>query len=188
MVLIITVRGSFESSVLFEQKNKNKNNKFMRKLILTAGLGLAIFAANAQTLSPELVGSAGESFTNSSYQIAWSIGECVTATHTTGNYVLTQGFQQNTYVVTTVNDLRSDLGISVFPNPTNNYITLRFTEQQNFGKVTYSITDLSGRVLQTAEMKTDKEEINFSSYAVGTYFISVSQNNVLLKTLQIIKN
>ncbi len=72
--------------------------------------------AISQTASPELISSLGDSFNNTSYQLDWSIGECITTTHTAGDYVLTQGFHQNSYVITAVEDLRADIYMSVYPN------------------------------------------------------------------------
>ncbi len=159
----------------------------MRRLIFTFGLGLALIGANAQTASPQLVSSAGDSFNNTSYRLDWSIGECVTETHSAGTYIITQGFHQNTYIITAVEDFKSEIEMSVYPNPTSDFITLNFSEIQNAGKVSYSITDLSGKVLQTADMKSDFEQIDFSTYANGTYLISISENNKQIKSFQIIK-
>ena len=144
--------------------------------------------AISQTASPELVSSAGDSFNNTSYQLDWSIGECITATHSAGSYVITQGFHQNSYVVTSVKDLATDINISVYPNPTSDFISLNFAKVSNFGKVSYLVTDFSGRVLQTENFTDDIEQINFSNYAEGTYFISVTENNQLIKSFKIIKN
>ena len=160
----------------------------MKRLgLLVIGIGMTSLAFS-QTASPELISSSGDSFNNATYQLDWSIGECVTATHTAGDFVITQGFHQNSYVVTTVEDLRADIEMSVYPNPTTDFVSLNFAKVSNFGKVSYTVTDFSGRVLQTANFAGDIEQINFSNYAVGTYFISVVENNQLIKSFKIIKN
>ena len=159
----------------------------MRILFLTVGLGFALLGANAQTASPELVSSAGDSFNNTSYQLDWSIGECITETQSAGDYVITQGFHQNSYVITAVENLRADIEMSVYPNPTTNFISLK-VESSKVEGMQYTITDFSGKVLQTENFADDIEQINFSNYAVGTYFISVMENNQLIKSFKIIKN
>lgn len=90
--------------------------------------------------------------------------------------------------VTAVEDLRAEIEMLVYPNPTSDFISLNFAKIQNFDKISYTITDFSGRVLQTAELKTDLVQINFLNYAVGNYFITVQENNQLIKTFKIIKN
>ena len=84
--------------------------------------------------------------------------------------------------------MRAEIEMLVYPNPTSDFISLNFAKIQNFDKISYTITDFSGRVLQTAELKTDLVQINFLNYAVGNYFITVQENNQLIKTFKIIKN
>ena len=159
----------------------------MRRLFLTVGLGFALIGANAQTASLELVSSSGDSFNNTSYQLDWSIGECITGTQSAGDYVITQGLHQGNYVVTSVEDLRLDILMSVYPNPTTDFISLK-AESSKVEGMQYTITDFSGKVLQTAHFVGDIEQLNFTNYAVGTYFISVMENNQLIKSFKIIKN
>ena len=160
----------------------------MRKLIFTVGLGLAIFTANAQTTLPELLSSAGDSFNNTSYQLDWSIGELTTETYTGSQNTLTQGFHQGTYIITNIyeNPLL-EFTIIAFPNPTSDFISLK-VESTKVESMQYTITDLSSRVLQIGKVLYETKQINFSNYAVGTYLISITQNNQLLKSFQIIKN
>ena len=168
----------------------------MRKLIFMVVAMTMTSMAISQTASPDLVSSSGDSFSNATYQLDWSVGECITATHTAGDYVITQGFHQNTYVITAVENLRPEIEMTVYPNPTNDIVSLKVESSKvypvgNSNRVEsmqYTITDLSGKVLQTDEIQSDLEQINFSNYAVGTYLISISQNNQLIKSFQIIKN
>ena len=162
----------------------------MRKFgLLVVSIILTIMAFS-QTASPELVSSAGESFNNTTYQLEWSIGECVTATHIAGDYVLTQGFHQEGYIITTVENLATEINISVYPNPTTEFISVDFSNLVASVRPAsvITVTDFSGKVLQTNEVTSDIEQINFSNYSVGTYFITISENNQLLKTFKIIKN
>ncbi len=159
----------------------------MRKLIFMVVALAMTHLAISQTASLELISSSGDSFSNTTYQLDWSVGECVTATHSAGNLVITQGFHQNPYEITTEIDLFPKIKMTVYPNPISNLISLK-VESSKVESLRYTITDLSGKVLQTSEIKSDLEQINFSSYAVGTYLISISQNKQFLKSFQIIKN
>jgi len=142
--------------------------------------------ATSQTASPELVSSAGDSFNNTSYQLDWSIGECITATHSAGSYVITQGLHQSSYDIATEIDLAQDINITVYPNPTSDLISL--SGFQTLSGLHVRITDINGKVLQQAEVTNETEQLNFSNYAAGTYFISVTENNQLIKSFKIIKN
>jgi len=159
----------------------------MKRLFLTVGLGFALLGANAQTASPELVSSAGDSFNNTSYQLDWSIGECITATHSAGDYVITQGLHQGSYVITSVEDLRAEIEISVYPNPTTDLLTINLEASARPSSV-LTVTDINGKVLQQVEVTNETEQLNFSNYTAGIYFLTVKQANKLIKSFKIIKN
>lgn len=160
----------------------------MKRLILIFGLGVFVLIAKSQTVSPELISSAGDSFNNTSYQLDWSIGELVTETYTGTQNTLTQGFhQENTYIVTNIDENPLlEFSIVAFPNPTSDLICLK-VENEKFNEMQYFITDISGKVLQNGKFANETEQINFSNYAVGTYLITISQNNQFVKSFQIIK-
>lgn len=48
----------------------------------------------AQSVSPEVVSSAGDYYENGNVSLSWTLGEIATETYTNGNVILTQGFQQ----------------------------------------------------------------------------------------------
>jgi hypothetical protein len=159
----------------------------MKRLIFTVGLGLAVFTANAQTTSPELVSSAGDSFNNTSYQLDWSIGELQTETYAGSQNTLTQGFHQGTYIITGIDENPLlKFSVTAFPNPASEFIMLK-VKSEKFNEMQYTITDLSGKVLQTGKLLNETKQINFANYAVGTYFISVSQNDRRVQSFQVIK-
>ena len=161
----------------------------MKKLgLLIVGLGLTIMAIS-QPASPELVSSAGDSFNNTSYQLDWSIGECVTLTHSAGTYVITQGFHQDSYKITTSIDnlYGSEINITVYPNPTTNLVCLQ-VESSKAESLQYILSDINGKILQNAEVLNNIVQLNFSTYTSGVYFLIVKQENQLIKSFKIIKN
>jgi len=138
-----------------------------------------------QTNEPELVSSAGDSFSNSIYRIDWSIGECVTSTHSVGDYIITQGFHQNIFVITVVEDLETNINISVYPNPTSDFITILNEKPTS---VSIELIDINGKVLlQEKNTKTEKQ-LDFSPYTRGVYFLILKQEEKLIKSFKIIKN
>ena len=116
--------------------------------------------AISQTACPELVSSAGESFKNSTYQLDWSVGDCITATHTKNEFVITQGFHQGKYVITTTLENLQNVGIniSVFPNPTTDIINLQ-VESSKTENLQYTLIDISGKILQNREIKNKIEQL-----------------------------
>ena len=63
----------------------------MRNLLSSLILAIASCTLSAQSVTPEVVASAGETFSNSSLTLEWTLGEIVTETFV-GTIVLTQGF------------------------------------------------------------------------------------------------
>lgn len=82
---------------------------FLRLIwILCIPIGLSIFpdSANAQTLTPRVLPSAGGYVTAGGASLSYTIGEPVTATFQNGNLILTQG-QQQPYITLIVLNLRA---------------------------------------------------------------------------------
>ena len=157
-----------------------------KAMLIILGIFFAEIAIG-QTLDTKLISSSGDSFNNSSYQLDWSIGECVTTTFTSSDFIITQGFHQNSYQVMSVEDLRVDIEIKVYPNPTANFVNLKI-ENSKIENMQYILTSVYGKILQTRKITKDQEQVDFSNFTMGTYFISILENNQLIKTFKIIKN
>lgn len=67
----------------------------MKQHILTILLALLMpLFMLAQSVSPEVISSAGDYYENGNVSLSWTLGEIATETYTNGNVILTQGFQQ----------------------------------------------------------------------------------------------
>ncbi len=161
--------------------------RFMKRIgLFIIGLSMTSLAMS-QTVSPELISSAGDSFINGPYQLDWSLGECATATYAAGSYSLTQGLHQNYYIISATEDLAKDINMSVYPNPTTDFITIRRNSKNS---VLLTITDINGKILQQAKLTREQEQLNFLNYPKGVYFLSIFQvqEKQLIKSFKIIKN
>ena len=135
----------------------------------------------------ELISTAGDSYANANYRMSWSIGETVTETHQNTTNVLTQGFHQNTYTVLAVDDHNFHFEMRAYPNPATDLITLEFEKYAN-NKFTVMVTDINGKILQSKPIDSQYLPLNFSSYAPGTYFLVIKQQNKPVKSFKILKN
>ncbi|MEZ4855247.1 MAG: T9SS type A sorting domain-containing protein [Gelidibacter sp.] len=80
----------------------------------------------------------------------------------------------------------SESNITLFPNPTNNIVTLKNNSHINLTKAT--IIDISGRILSVVDLKgmNGTKEISLENYSSGNYFLRIeSLNSSIVK--QIIK-
>ena len=75
----------------------------------------------------------------------------------------------------TENNFPQDLNlndISVFPNPAENYISVKFDEKKN-KKLRYTINDVNGRLILKGIVRLTNEKINLSHLINGIYFLSI---------------
>jgi hypothetical protein len=66
----------------------------MKIIIILQLANMLLFQSNAQTLSPQVIASAGGYQSNATHSLSFTIGEPNTQTLTSANNILTQGFQQ----------------------------------------------------------------------------------------------
>ncbi len=66
----------------------------MKKLITILTVMVISIALTAQSVSPEVVASAGDYYENGNVSLSWTLGEISTETYSNGGVILTQGFQQ----------------------------------------------------------------------------------------------
>ena len=137
------------------------------KLIFTSIFSL--LAASA--FSQQVVGSAGEDFTASDLQFSTTIGEPMTATFSSGDLTLTQGMQQpnEAEIIISVESRELD-DVNLWPNPTEGRIAL--STPVDSGSLT--LTDLSGKLLFSAQLNTNIQRLNFSHLPAGSYLLRIT--------------
>ena len=155
----------------------------MKKIIILQLLVLATFLVSSQ----EVISSAGETNTISGYEICWTIGEPVIETISSGSTVLTQGFHQSKLTVTAINELSiSDFELKVYPNPTSEFVVISANNMEE--KSSYSLFDLSGKLLENKIISASETRINLKNYARGTYLLKLQYNpGQPLRTYKIVK-
>jgi hypothetical protein len=160
----------------------------VRKISILFVISIISFSAISQNLSPELVSSSGTHFSNATYQLDWSLGECVTTTHSADNYVITQGFHQENYSISVgITDCNTSIDITVYPNPTTDFITINITSDNLKNVSNLRLTDTNGKVLLQEKVNEIETFLNFSEYASGVYFLSIKNNNQLITSYKIVK-
>ena len=155
----------------------------MKYLAILLMLIPAVSIASAQ----EVVSSNGDSQSAAGYEVSWTVGEAVIATMIGGTNTLTQGFHQTRITVTAVSDLLyPGLEIKVFPNPTQDFITIQFSEYVEGSK--YSLYDFTGRLIENRLINSADTEIDLKKYASGQYILKLTnKSRQPIQTFQIIK-
>ena len=151
---------------------------FMSAAFLFLGLG----GLHAQE---SLNGSAGEA-TGTGGTLSYSVGEVVYTTNTGTNGSVAQGVQQSFEISTTVgiNETTIQLELSVYPNPTTNYLTLKVEKTDG---LTYQLYDIQAKVIESKAVNGTSTNISLEGQPAATYFLSVVKDNKQVKTFKIIK-
>lgn len=129
--------------------------------------------------SQQLICTAGAQQNN----VSWSIGELVTNSGTTSEFIFNQGFNSFSDVETSLSDIDMSSTIEVYPNPVIDKLFLKFTESNNYS---YILTDIVGHVLLNNTVNSN-QEIDLSNYKAGQYILRVYSNQFSKSTIIIKK-
>lgn len=158
----------------------------MRKIVSSLLLVLLVSSVGAQNLNltPEVVSSAGETFTNGTIYLDWTLGEIMTETFA-GTIILTQGFHQPTITTTSINDPGSLLGtIKVYPNPTAGTLTV---ERDRSGTLSFVVLDIKGSRVLEKSVSTAYSELDLSNLPSGVYVLRMSDGAQAAQSIRIQK-
>lgn len=158
----------------------------MKRILFFLFVFLAIKNSGAQSLSPEIISSAGNSFIVGTSQLDWTLGEPVTSTLINGSDVLTQGFHQDNLTVTSVDNSNASYGYTVFPNPAMDFIRISF-EKANDNNVIELYSSDGKLLLSQTSNSNSLSQIDMSSYDSGTYLLKIRNADTKGKSYRIIK-
>jgi len=131
--------------------------------------------------------AAGGEATGTGGTASYSVGQVAYATNTGSNGSVLQGVQQPFEISTTVgiNETSIHLEMSVYPNPTTDYLTLKVEDNSN---LSYQLYDLQGKVIENKKVNANSTIITMEALPKATYFLTVTDNKNTVKTFKVIKN
>lgn len=155
----------------------------MKYLIIIPLLLLYLPVASAQ----QVVASNGNSNSTTTVEVSWTIGESVIDTYVIDENILTQGFHQTRLTVTAISEiLFPGLEINVFPNPTQDILTIQFNELIEGSS--FRLYDLSGKLLENKLISSTATEISMKRYPSGQYILKLMDESMqTIQTFQIVK-
>ncbi len=148
--------------------------------------GFSFTSATAQNS----VNGAGGNASGSGGSASYSVGQVVYNSTFETNASVAQGVQQSyeISVVTSFEEAKEmNLSVSVFPNPTSDYLILE-TKDSELLNLHFQLYDMNGKLLQNGKITSNQTNIEMSHLAPATYFVKVSDINNELKAFKIIKN
>lgn len=118
----------------------------------------------------EVVSTQGESYSNASAKIDFTIGEVIINTGTDGTNELTQGFHQTNWNFLGVEDHAPNYEAVIFPNPTQDVLNIKTSVFEN---VTYTLYDAQGKLLMQDKLSAEQTPIQVSQLAPGSYSLEL---------------
>lgn len=156
----------------------------MKKILI--GLLLCSFiSVHSQTISKQVIGTAGKTQTNSNLKVSWTTGESVVGLMTAGGNQLGNGYYPAMNInALKIEDIALDLQIKVYPNPTTQLLYVSHPDLNSF---LIQITDLSGKQVYSDTINKD-QPLDISNYTQGMYLITIENKEANKKnTYKIIK-
>ena len=139
----------------------------------------------SQTISKQVIGTAGKTQTNSNLKISWTTGEPVVGLMTAGGNQLGNGYYPAMDIqALSIDDLALNVEIMLYPNPTSQSLYVSHPELNSFG---IQIVDLNGKQVYAGTIEKEVP-LDVSNYTQGMYLITVENKEANKKsTYKIIK-
>lgn len=146
----------------------------MKHFPLAAVMALLSFHASAQSITPEVIASAGTHTENARSQLSWTLGEPVIDTYHDGTNIITQGFHQTQLTVTSVaTDNATDLDVNVYPNPTSGVLNISIPNNDKVFEL--QLFDMNGKVVMNSNL-TDSQQLKtlqLAQFANAVYLLTI---------------
>jgi len=139
-----------------------------KTLLFTALLVSAI--SFSQSISKQVIGTAGKTQSNSDIKLSWTTGEPIVGLMTAGGNQLGNGYYPAMDLkALRIQDLSLDLQIKVYPNPTAQMLYVSHPVLNSFS---IQIADLNGKQMYAGTIAKD-QSLDVSNYSPGIYMVTV---------------
>lgn len=160
----------------------------MKKIVaLTFLLVITISMATAQSIDRQVFATAGNTVSNANHKITFTIGEPLIGM-IQNNTVINQGFLAAASSSTTlaVDEQLLNTAIKVYPNPVTEKLSIDLNDVS--GNIKLMLYSMTGQLLITEKLNTQKNSINISHLKNGLYLVNLHFSDYkTIKTFKIIK-
>lgn len=154
-------------------------------MLFFTGVMLSLIPLSAQSLSPEIVATSGNSFSSSGAKIDYTLGEVTTYSLTGSGNTLTQGFHQPEIHFLSMENNDDEFTFNLYPNPTDQYVTVATTTDAELQVHIYAT---SGQLIEVSKVFTQQTTLDLQLLASGSYIMVITDTSgKSLKNYTIIK-
>lgn len=166
----------------------------MKRLILLVVACVFVVYVHAQndTISRQVIATAGHDTVVNGVSVSWTLGEVAVGTiaNEDSTIILTQGFQQGYFEITSIGDPLSDeFELKVYPNPASEYIWVDLKSNEIKSSL-IEIYTMEGKLVYTEnwEFANGANQIMLNGLNASQYILRVSdKNGRVLQTFKLIK-
>ena len=161
----------------------------MKNLISIIFLIMLTFCTvSAQTIDRQVITTAGNTISNDSHILTFTIGEPIVGKIQNNATIINQGFlaAANSDSTLSVDDQLLDTTIKVYPNPVTENLSIDLKDTGGEAKVT--IYTMTGQLVKSKKLKAQNNSLNISQLKNGLYLVSlIFTDHKTIKTFKIIK-
>tara|TARA_Y100000389_G_scaffold19583_1_gene16942 strand:- start:434 stop:901 length:468 start_codon:yes stop_codon:yes gene_type:complete len=143
---------------------------------------IILFTTNL--FSQDVISSQGDSYTDSSASIDFTIGEVVSFTGSSIENNITQGFHQTNWSFVSVVNHVPRYEATIYPNPAEDFLNIQASLYEN---VSYLLYDEMGKLILQGRLLSEKTSLEVNQLATGRYSLILNNSKENLKTFNIIK-
>lgn len=155
-----------------------------RKLFLIMCGGLFCLGT---AVAQNAVVPAGGTASGNGGTVTYTVGQIAVQTNSDGTASISEGVQQPYEISVVGVDEYPGITLSakIYPNPTLSTCFLQCDSWDNLEEV--KVYDLNGKSLFKKKIEGNITEMDFSSFAPGTYFVNVYSGKQMLKSFKVVK-
>ena len=138
----------------------------------------------------EVVATSGDYYKGSHISLSWTLGENTVETLENSNTMFTQGFQQPTFVFTSLDDyLNNKYTITIYPNPATTHFFIEIdADIEQLKGIKLELYNLQGKQIFVKDLNSIQEKININHLGSDIYFLKIyDEKENYLKTFKVEK-
>ena len=153
------------------------------------GSFLFIISGSILCFAQQAVSTAGGEASGAGGTVSYTIGQVTYSNYIQNEGAIAEGVQQ-AYEILVISSSENKFGInlelSVYPNPTREYLKLKFVNYTT-DNLTYQLYDINGKLLEYKKLDGVETKIQVDMLAPSIYYLKVINGRKEVKTFKIIK-
>lgn len=149
----------------------------MKKTLILMMMFLLSAGAFSQSITPEILSTSGEHYSNANAQLSWTLGELMIETESSTNNIITQGFHQpeeDAGPPDFVDENNSNnIYLNIYPNPTSDQLVIEM--EKNEVPLNVRVVDMGGKLVKQTNINANQNrtELSLKHIANGSYMVHI---------------